>query len=313
MSAAVVARRAVVGGAAAVCLVVAGGSGAWAHGTPGGEGWGRQDVRAYTAKDAIPAKDTSGDCEFSLDGKVWAAAVKVDDLSLKPGADGKVHLQVRPAQSSGGCTVSLASYRTHGATWNTSGLQVFHDFDTVTVKSGDSGSLDIAVPDAGCYAQVDLYRGSVKYDGLTDANDGLVHGDLPQGPDRAVIKEKNVAWWNGGTRDCTTETETSSPSPSTSTPAEDEPAPATSTPAAPDSQSATPSASATPATATSTTAAADAPAASPSTSAPAADGDLAQTGSSGNTTAIAGSAAALLAIGGGVLVVLRRRNANGRG
>lgn len=294
-----------------MCLVVAGGAGAFAHGTPGGEGWERQDARAYTAKGSTPAQDTSGDCEFSLDGKVWAAAVKVDDLSLKPGTDGKVHVQVRPAGGSDGCTVSLASYRTHGATWNTSGLQVFHDFDTVTVKAGESGTLDISVPDAGCYAQVDLYRGSVKYDGLTDANDGLVHGDLPQGPDRAVIKEKNVAWWNGGTRDCTTETASPTPTPSASTPAEEEPAPATSTPAAPATESTVPSASATPATSTSAPAAADTPAASPSTSAPAADGDLAQTGG-GNTTAIAGTAAALLAIGGGVLVVLRRRNANGR-
>ncbi|MFD3531060.1 LAETG motif-containing sortase-dependent surface protein [Streptomyces sp. NPDC058664] len=326
MSAAVVARRAVVGGAAAVCLVVAGGSGAWAQGTPGGDGWEGQGARAYKAEEAVPAQDLSGDCEFSLDGGTWAAAVKVDDMTLKPGADGKVHVQVRPAKDSAGCTVSLASYLTHGATWNTSGLQVFHDFDTVSVKGGETGSLDIAVPDAGCYAQVDLYRGSVKYDGLRDANDGLVHGDLPEGPGRPVIKEKNISWWNGGTRDCTVESEPS-PSATGSTPAGQESTPATtpeastSTPAsstAP-SESAAPSASATtsggPAASGSPSASdgpagSEAPSSSPTTDAPTGDGDLAETGG-GNVTVIAGVAAALLALGGGLLVV-RRRNANSR-
>ncbi|MEU3609808.1 LPXTG cell wall anchor domain-containing protein [Streptomyces sp. NPDC035033] len=330
MSAVVAARGAVVGGMAAVCLTVAGGSGAWAQGTPGGEGWEGRGARAYTVEDAVPAQDLSGDCEFSLDGQAWAAAVKVDDMSLKPGADGKVHLQVRAAANSAGCTVSLASYRTHGATWNTSGLQVFHDFDTASVKTGETGSLDIAVPDAGCYAQVDLYRGSVKYDGLRDANDGLVHGDLPEGPGRPVIKEKNISWWNGGTRDCTADTEPS-PGASESTPAGQETTPAvtapvTSAPAATPDSSTEPSATTTP---TASAGASDAPApsdspspsdgaaasdtpSSPSSSAPAAapEGDLAETGG-GNVTGIAVAASALLLAGAG-LVVVRRRNAGNR-
>ncbi|MFE6222737.1 LAETG motif-containing sortase-dependent surface protein [Streptomyces sp. NPDC057854] len=332
MSAAVAARRAVVGGMAAVCLTLGGGTAAWAQGTPGGEGWEGRGARAYTAEDAVPAQDLSGDCEFSLDGQAWAAAVKVDDMSLKPGADGKVHLQVRAAGDRAGCTVSLASYRTHGATWNTSGLQVFHDFDTVSVKGAETGSLDIAVPDAGCYAQVDLYRGSVKYDGVQDAEDGLVHGDLPEGPGRPVIKEKNISWWNGGTRDCTAGTAEPTPTATTSAPAGQEPAPTsaptttapaatTAAPASPTTSS-EPSGSAAPATPTASATVSDGPApseessgapspsSSPATAPAGSEGDLAETGG-GNVTVIAAAASVLLLAGAG-LVVVRRRRADSR-
>lgn len=82
----------------------------------------------------------------------------------------------------------------------------------MTVKPGQTDTLDIAVPDAGCFAQIDLYRGAVKFDGKLDAKDGFVHGDLPKGPDRPVIKDKLIAAWNGGTKDCTvTEQPPSSP------------------------------------------------------------------------------------------------------
>ncbi len=325
---------------AAVCLTLGGGTAAWAQGTPGGEGWEGRGARAYTAEDAVPAQDLSGDCEFSLDGQAWAAAVKVDDMSLKPGADGKVHLQVRAASDRAGCTVSLASYRTHGATWNTSGLQVFHDFDTVSVKGAETGSLDIAVPDAGCYAQVDLYRGSVKYDGVKDAEDGLVHGDLPEGPGRPVIKEKNISWWNGGTRDCTADTAEPTPTATTSAPAGQEPtptsaptttapaattsapaSPATSAPASPTTSS-EPSGSAAPATPTASATVSDGPApseessgapspsSSPATAPAGSEGDLAETGG-GNVTVIAAAASVLLLAGAG-LVVVRRRRADSR-
>ena len=60
------------------------------------------------------------------------------------------------------------------------------------------------MPDAGCFAQIDLYRGAVKFDGKLDAKDGFEHGDLPKGPDHPVIKDKLIAAWNGGTKDCTT-------------------------------------------------------------------------------------------------------------
>ncbi|KOX20676.1 MULTISPECIES: LAETG motif-containing sortase-dependent surface protein [unclassified Streptomyces] len=327
MSAAVAARRAVVGGSAAVCLVLAGGSGTWAHGAPGGDGWEKRNAGSYKAADSVPSQDTSGDCEFSLNGDVWAAAVKVDDLNLKPAADGKVHVQVRPAAGSPGCTVSLASYRTHGPTWNTSGLQVFHDFDTATVKNGATDSLDISVPDAGCFAQVDLYRGSVKYDGRHGANDGFEHGDLPEGPNKPVIKEKNISWWNGGSRDCTAES-TPTPSASQTTPAAEEPTPGMTSPTTPATSPATsvppsdeplapsntPSATETfptnPPSDSTSPAASDAPSSSPTTAVPATGGDLAETGG-GNVTAIAGAAAALLILGGG-LVFMRRRNAGNR-
>ncbi|MEU2118033.1 LAETG motif-containing sortase-dependent surface protein [Streptomyces sp. NPDC016459] len=321
---AVVARRAVVGGTAAVCLVLAGGSGARAQGTPGGDGWEKRNAGSYQAASSVPAQDTSGDCEFSLDGEAWAAAVKVDDLSLKPGADGKVHIQVRPAQGAADCTVSLASYRTHGPTWNTSGLQVFHHFDSASVTSGATDSLDISVPDAGCYAQVDLYRGSVKYDGRHGADDGFEHGDLPEGPGKPVIKEKNISWWNGGSRDCTAES-TPTPSTTTTAPSTQEPTPSTTpeagtssatsvspsdeAPAPSDTPDETPSSSETVPSDTPTPSVT--PDASGGAAAPPASGDdLAETGG-GNVTVIAGIAAGLLALGGG-LVFLRRRNVNTR-
>ncbi len=136
--------------------------------------------------------------------------MKVDDQNLKPTEDGKIHIKVRTAGDASTCTASLASYTAHGPTFATSGQQAFVDFDTVTVKKGQTDSLDIAVPDEGCFAQIDLYRGAVKFDGNPAAGDGLVHGDLPKGPDHTVIKDKLIAAWNGGTKDCTTK---ESPSP----------------------------------------------------------------------------------------------------
>ncbi|NUQ99521.1 MAG: LPXTG cell wall anchor domain-containing protein, partial [Streptomyces sp.] len=186
----------------------------------------------------------------------------------------------------------------HGPSFATSGEQVFVDFDSVTVKQGQTDSLDIAVPDAGCFAQIDLYRGAVKFDGKPDAKDGFVHGDLPKGPDHPVIKDKLIASWNGGTKDCTS-TESQPPSsPPATTPASEQP----STPASP-----TPTPSASESTPSST----DTPVASASTTVPAATqssgGGLAETGGGSNSGLIAGGAAALLAAGGAIVVVARRR------
>ncbi|GAA2959305.1 LAETG motif-containing sortase-dependent surface protein [Streptomyces enissocaesilis] len=307
-------------GAATLALSTAVVASAHATGSPGGNGWDNGPQAAYKPGAGAGVKTATDRCEFSLDGQAWNASVRVDDLTLKPSDDGKVHVKVRAAADAASCTASLASYRTHGATWQTSGEQVFHDFDTVNVKGGAVDTLDIAVPDVGCFAQVDLYRGSVKYDGRTDANDGFEHGDLPVGPSRPVIKDQLIAAWNGGTKDCTkqevpapgtpsaTPSDTPSQTPS-ETPAETETAPATKTPAA--SEPATPTEAGTaPAGETATASPSDAP----SESAPAnpgsddSTGPLAETGSSNVGVTVAG-AAALLAAGGGVLFAVRRRQA----
>ncbi|WP_446041318.1 LPXTG cell wall anchor domain-containing protein [Streptomyces sp. SID1121] len=312
--------------AAAVVLSAVAATSAYAGDCPGGNGWDKGHPSDYKPGTGAGVKTATDRCEFSLDGVAWKASVQVDDLNLKPSEDGKVHVKVRAAGDAEACTASLASYRTFGPTWATSGAQVFHDFDTVNVKQSVTDTLDIAVPDVGCFAQVDLYRGSVKFDGKKDANDGFEHGDLPIGPDRPVIKDKLIASWNGGTKDCTAQTvpapgpdSTPTKTPPVTTP-DSTPTP-TKTPAgttpdttpsttAPATVSPTEAGSASPNAATSTSASASAaesasPVVSTSSSA---QGGLAETGS-GDVVATATGAAALLAVGGGVLFFMRRRGA----
>ncbi|MEV7866311.1 LAETG motif-containing sortase-dependent surface protein [Streptomyces sp. NPDC088124] len=311
-------------GAAALAFTTAAASSAWATDCPGGKGWDKGNHGGYKPGTGAGTPVTTADkCEFSLDGRGWFSQIKVDDISLKPADDGKVHVKVRTASDASNCTVSLASYRTHGPTWETSGEQVFHDFDTVDIKQGGQDTLDVAFPDVGCYAQVDLYRGKVKYDGLKDANDGFEHGDLPVGPSRAVIKDKLIAAWNGGTKNCTAQeippapeepTDESTPekppaeaTPPADTPSEpgtpgtDTPTPSASEPATPASDSPTPSASE-PASDTAT------PPNTPSAASTGGGGDLAETGG-GNVVPLAAGAAVLLAAGGAVVIVTRRRKA----
>ncbi|MEV0208037.1 LAETG motif-containing sortase-dependent surface protein [Streptomyces sp. NPDC050788] len=293
-------RRLLGTGAASLALCaasVAAASGAWAH--DGGDGW--KHGGQYQPGTGAGTKTETDRCQFSLDGKDFYDSVRVDDQNLKPTDDGKIHIKVRTAGDATTCTASLASYLAHGSSFATSGEQVFVDFDSVTVKEGQTDSLDIAVPDAGCFAQIDLYRGAVKFDGRLDAKDGFVHGDLPKGPDHPVIKDKLIASWNGGTKDCTTTEESqppATPTPSASTPESGTP----STPA----EETTPPASETPSTES------PAPSASESTAAPAATpngggGDLAETGGGSNSGLMAGGAAALLAAGAAIVVVTRRR------
>ncbi|NBM16636.1 hypothetical protein [Streptomyces sp. GC420] len=308
----VTALRLLGAGAAALALSAAATGAAWASDCPGGEGWDKGNPAGYKPGEGAGTETATDRCEFSLDGTNWYASVKVDDVSLKPGDDGKVHVKVRAAGDAAGCTASLASYRTHGATWETSGLQVFHDWDTVAVKKGGTDTLDVALPDLGCFAQVDLYRGSVKYDGRLDANDGYEHGELPKGPDRPVIKDKLIAAWNGGTKDCTKqEVPTPSPSPSESSPEATPSAPESSAPPASEQpgtppaseeastppagdESATPTPSNEPSTAT--------------TGGSGGDGDLAETGG-GNVGIYAAGAALFLGAGGAVVYATRRRKA----
>ncbi|NEB00311.1 LAETG motif-containing sortase-dependent surface protein [Streptomyces sp. SID13726] len=298
-------RRLLGTGAATLAFSAALASVASATDCPGGKGW--QQGGSYKPGTGAGSKTETDRCEFSLDGKNFFASVKVDDQNLKPTDDGKVHVKVRTAGDASTCTASLASYRAHGATFATSGEQVFHDFDTVTVKAGQTDTLDISIPDVGCYAQIDLYRGAVKYDGKLDAKDGFEHGELPKGPDRPVIKDKLIAAWNGGTKDCTATPPSTTPPttpPATPTAPESTPPASESTPPASES---TPPASETPSTSTPT------PSASESTTTPGAPtpngggGDLAETGASSNTPLIAGGAAVLLAGGAGIVLATRRR------
>ncbi|MDT0438884.1 MULTISPECIES: LAETG motif-containing sortase-dependent surface protein [Streptomyces] len=314
----VTARRLLGTGAASLVLcaaTVASASGAWAHGAPGGDGW--KHGGGYRPGSGAGTATGTDRCQFSLDGSGFADSVRVDDQNLKPTEDGKVHIRVRAAGDAAGCTASLASYLAHGSSFKTSGEQVFVDFDTVTVRPGKTDSLDIAVPDAGCFAQIDLYRGAVKFDGRTDAQDGLQHGDLPKGPDRPVIKDKLIAAWNGGTRDCTADGESQPPaSPSPSAPAPQEPSREPSREPSEPAAGSTPPASPTPSA--DTPEASDAPSGTPgasdgpkSSDSPAptpngGGGGLAETGGGAGTGLLAGGAAVLVA-GGAAFVVLSKR------
>ncbi|MFF5960165.1 LAETG motif-containing sortase-dependent surface protein [Streptomyces luteogriseus] len=306
----VTARRLLGTGAAALALCAASATTAFATGSPGGDGW--SSGGSYKPGTGAGTETGTDRCQFSLDGTTFHDSVKVDDQNLKPTDDGKVHIKVRTAGDAATCTASLASYLAHGATFATSGEQVFVDFDTVTVKPGGTESLDIAIPDKGCFGQIDLYRGAVKFDGELDAKDGFEHGDLPKGPDHPVIKDKLIAAWNGGTKNCTTpppaETEPPAPTPPASP---SEPAEETTPPASP-SEPSEPSEPAKPSTPPSS--GTDTPTPSASESTPVAPkpngggGDLAETGADSSTGPIALGAAALLA-GGAALVVATRRRA----
>ncbi|KUN75859.1 hypothetical protein AQJ66_35500 [Streptomyces bungoensis] len=301
----VTARRLLGTGAASLVLCaasVATATGAWAHGTPGGDGW--KAGGHYTPGTGAGTETGTDRCQFSLDGEHFFDSVKVDDQNLRPTGDGKVHVTVRAAGDASACTASLASYLAHGATFATSGEQVFVDFDSVSVKPGQTDTLDIAVPDAGCFAQIDLYRGAVKFDGRLDAQDGFEHGDLPKGPDHPVIKDKLIAAWNGGTKDCAATEESPSPSASPSQSSPVSPAPST-----PAQDSASPSASPTPEESSSSGTPAPAPSASSAAPSPNGGGDLAETGGGGNTGLLAGGAAVLVAGGAGFVVLSRRRKA----
>ncbi|MBD0842214.1 LAETG motif-containing sortase-dependent surface protein [Streptomyces sp. TRM68416] len=300
----VIARRVLGTGAVSLALCaasVAGASGAFATGGPGGHGW--NSGGHYKPGTGAGTETATDRCQFSLNGTDFFDSVKVDDQNLKPTDDGKVHIQVRTAGNATTCTASLASYLAHGPTFATSGEQVFVDFDTVTVKPGKTDSLDIAVPDAGCYAQIDLYRGAVKYDGNLDANDGFEHGELPKGPDRPVIKDKLIAAWNGGTKYCEPKPE-EPPAPTTPPPTPTEPAPPSEppseTPEEPEPSSSTDSPTPTPSAPESTTP----PAPTPNGGG---GGDLAETGADGNTLPITIGAAALLAGGGAIVLATKRR------
>ncbi|MEE1942272.1 LAETG motif-containing sortase-dependent surface protein [Streptomyces sp. TRM 70361] len=302
-------------GTGAIALALSVGGVATAGATNGGDGWDRGKSAGFKPGKGAGKNTAADECVFSLDGEKWQSSVRVDNVNLKPTEDGTVHIHVKAAKESGTCTASLAAYRTHGPTWETSGEQVFHDFDTVSLKGKAVDTLDISVPDEGCYAQIDLYRGSTRFDG----GDGPGHGPLPVGPDRPVIKDKLIAAWNGGTRECLEETPPPSPSaPETpsETPPETPPGNEESTPPAetePPSESASPvpSAPETPGGESPQAPEASEPAAEPSESAlPSGGGDLAETGSS-NVAPLAGGAAVLLLAGGGVLFAVRRRRAAG--
>ena len=83
---------------------------------------------------------------------------------------------------------SLASYRTEGPTWPTSGRQVFLDHDGA-VLDNDNPSIELTVRKAQCYGQTDFYAGLRIFDGDD--------GPLPRYPDSRT-PDSNISWSAGG-------------------------------------------------------------------------------------------------------------------
>nr|WP_133999661.1 hypothetical protein [Streptomyces sp. 846.5] len=254
-----------------------------------GHGWNGHRV-GFSVGHAQPAIAGAGsDC-----------AISTPD-SLVPTAAGTVQITVSTSGQAN-CDVSLASYLTEGATWATSGTQTLVDVAHVTVQPGQSAKLSVKVPDAGCFGQIDLYKGSKVFSG--DNAPHYPHGVF--NGDSALIKS-----WNGGSQLC-------SPTPSTSASASATPS-ATPSSASPSSAAPSDSASASASSSTGTGASASASASSSveasssssaaaSASATPSGGGLADTGSSGTGT-IAGIAGALVVAGGAAVFALRRRAA----
>jgi LPXTG-motif cell wall-anchored protein len=196
-------------GVGVATLALSAASATTAFACEGGKGWTHNNGGHHYghgsgpgSKTPTPSKDA---CEFSWDGKSWSSAYSFDDTNLTPDANGKISVRVKADNPNDTCTVSLASYLAQGPTFATSGTQVLHDFATVHVSGRQSGTLTVAVPNATCYGQIDLYHGSTEYDGKT----GEGHGPAPHGPNGAVIGSALIASWNGpsnGGQDCTQDT-----------------------------------------------------------------------------------------------------------
>gem|GEM_PF-5665590 len=90
------------------------------------------------------------------------------------------------------CDVSLNSYETEGATWETSGNQTFVDHATIHLtKENPTGTLTVKTQ--GCFQQHDGYIGTTRYDGKDGALPHYPNSSTPAGL---------IDHWNGAV-DCT--------------------------------------------------------------------------------------------------------------
>jgi hypothetical protein len=284
----------------------------------------------YRVQQQGPGKKSSSDdkCTFKVNGQPWAPGQGL--ASIKPSDDGKIVIDV--AAKGGSCTVSLAAYLAQGADFAHSGQQVLTDFSTVSLRKHKHGTLSVSAPATGCFAQIDLYKGSTEYDG--QSGDG--HGPAPHGPDGAVIGSNLLASWNGptGGKDCTTQTGSTTGSTTTggttgstttggttgsTTTGGTTGSTTTGGTTGSTTTGGTTSGGTTGGDSTGTTTGGSTPSSTPTSSAPAVDdtsspspsatGSLAHTGGGSDTGLIAGLAVALVAAGGGVTFAVRRRSA----
>lgn len=108
------------------------------------------------------------------------------------------------ANCTGTADVSLASYDTGGRTWDSSGgAQSFVDYAHVRLsmqsKTSATQTLTVKLPgtpgSSKCFGQIDLYFGTVIYDGGSEAN----HGPLPDHDSHPQVNTPTglITAWNG--------------------------------------------------------------------------------------------------------------------
>lgn len=136
----------------------------------------------------------------------------------------QVQLTEKAKNCTGSIAVSLASYDTHGATWETSGgKQTFVDYDTTTLSNtpqdASSHVLKVKLPTssaaATCFGQIDLYFGKTVYDGKPG------DGALPDYNGKVAVPgyPELIAAWNGtDAGGCAVTPPTTSPSTPVTTP-----------------------------------------------------------------------------------------------
>ncbi len=86
---------------------------------------------------------------------------------------------------------SFASYDTEGGTWPTSGTPTLRDFVSGAIEA-NRRELTLVVDPPTCAGQLDLYRGTTRYDGVA--------GPLPTYP-TPIPATQSIATWNGD-RNC---------------------------------------------------------------------------------------------------------------
>lgn len=171
----------------------------------------------------------------------WHKATPFQRTSAEPVYGYEVRLNPDLGENcTGSVEVSLASYDTAGATWETSGgVQTFVDATHVKLstesKTSTSQKLTVKLPGkpgaATCFGQIDLYFGTKVYDGGTGAD----HGPLPNhdGGVSSPSQSGLITAWNGSDAGgCAVAVTTPPPSTTTTAPPTTPPTTSPTTPAA---------------------------------------------------------------------------------
>jgi LPXTG-motif cell wall-anchored protein len=152
---------------------------------------GKRDFTLAAPKDCNsgPECQQRGRFSFTFDGPNGAASV-----TLK----GKNPL-CKPV------TVLLASFKTEGPTWETSGHQTVFDQVSQVIEAPGTYQLKVKVPD--CFTQVDLYvtdKKAVDFDFPNDSLGKYLASNF--WPRTDTENGKGTSAWNGGTKGCVVET-----------------------------------------------------------------------------------------------------------